>query len=402
MGFAEGNYLMRRAFLFCVFFCILFVPLRAEDGRRRQLIFFHSPSCNHCMEVEEVLIADIEKRLTRSISVERRDVNELKYYSELIGLRDRHGAAGEEKFDLPVIFFDGVMLTGLAEISERLPPLLANISGHVPAGAAEELPAVDLLERFKGFHPLAVASAGLADGINPCAFTVIVFFISFLTLQGYRRRELVCIGSSFITAVFATYLAIGLGLFNFLYELRGFWAVTRTVNLAVGFMSIALGCFALYDIMVFRAGGSTEKMLLQLPRAVKQRIHSVVGHFYRRSPSGKTTPGSGKPSLLKLVTAALATGFTVSLLEAVCTGQLYLPTIVFVLKSGELRLRAFEYLVLYNVLFVVPLIIVFLLSLLGTTSADFARFMRRHMVLTKVIMALIFFMLGVFLLRRRL
>lgn len=390
---------MRRVFLFCLFLCILFVPLRAEDSQRRTLTVFYSPTCNNCHTVETQVINDIEERYSGSITVIRKDVNELDHYTELIGLREQYGVGPEEKFDLPVLFFNGAMLTSLSEIVREMPGLLAQSDPDIPPPTQAE-GEVDLLGRFKRFHPVAIASAGLVDGINPCAFTVIVFFISFLALQGYRKRELVTIGLSFILAVFATYLAIGLGIFNFLYELQGFWVVTRLLNCAVGIMSIGLGGFALYDIVVFLRSGKTEGMLLQLPTAVKQRIHSVVGHFYRRDAAEKTGSDPARPSLGRLIFSALATGFLVSLLEAVCTGQMYLPTIVFVLKSGELRFRAFQYLLLYNVLFVVPLVIVFLLSLLGTTSADFARFMRRHLVFTKIIMAVIFFMLGVFLLRR--
>ena len=82
---------------------------------------------------------------------------------------------------------------------------------------------VDLLEHFKDIKPLVIIGSGLVDGINPCAFTVIVFFISYLSLQGYRKRELVATGISFVFAVFATYTLVGLGVFNFFTDqLSGF------------------------------------------------------------------------------------------------------------------------------------------------------------------------------------
>jgi hypothetical protein len=104
--------------------------------------------------------------------------------------------------------------------------------------------------------------------------------------------------------------------------------------------------------------------------------------------------------LSRLVLSALITGFLVSLLEAVCTGQLYLPTIAFVLKTTPFKLQALLYLIAYNIMFILPLLIIFLLALLGVTSGQFANFLKKHLVSVKVIMAFVFFSLGIFLVWR--
>ncbi|MFH0826527.1 MAG: hypothetical protein V1923_01365, partial [Candidatus Omnitrophota bacterium] len=259
---------------------------------------------------------------------------------------------------------------------------------------------VDLLAHFRNFTPLAVISAGLIDGVNPCAFTVIVFFISFLTLQGYRKRELIVIGTGFIFSVFLTYLLIGLGLFNFLYQLKGFWAVTRAFNISIGAFSIILGCLALYDFVKYRKTKETEGLLLQLPAAVKRRIQYVIGLHYR-----KTTPSSsGRPErqkhILALTLTAFVTGFLVSILEAVCTGQTYLPTISFILKTTVLKLQALFYLLVYNFMFIVPLGIIFVLALMGVASQQFAALLKKHLLTIKILMALLFFGFGLFLIWR--
>lgn len=110
--------------------------------------------------------------------------------------------------------------------------------------------------------------------------------------------------------------------------------------------------------------------------------------------------GPVRPHLLGLLLSALITGFIVSLLEAICTGQVYLPTITFILKITPLRLQAWGYLVLYNLMFIAPLAAIFLFALWGATSRDFAKFMQRHIGLIKILMAVLFFGLGVFLLWR--
>jgi len=101
-----------------------------------------------------------------------------------------------------------------------------------------------------------------------------------------------------------------------------------------------------------------------------------------------------------LILSAFITGLLVSLLEAVCTGQVYLPTIAFVLKASSFKLQALGYLLLYNIMFIVPLIVIFVFALMGTTSNQFSGFLKKHLGLIKVFMAVLFFSLGIFLLWR--
>ena len=254
---------------------------------------------------------------------------------------------------------------------------------------------MDLTQRLRSFSPFAVVSAGLIDGINPCAFTVIVFFISFLALQGYRKRELIAIGLSFIFSVFLTYLLIGLGLFGFLYRLEAFWHISRIVNVSIGIFSIILGVLCVYDFLKFRQTAKTEGLILQLPAAVKKQIHSIIGLTYRKSR--QQGDSASRVSVSRLILSALVTGFLVSILEAVCTGQVYLPTITLILKANGMNLQALAYLTLYNLMFILPLFIIFILALEGVSSEQFAHFLKKHLVLIKLFMAVLFFALGAFL-----
>jgi cytochrome c biogenesis protein CcdA len=125
----------------------------------------------------------------------------------------------------------------------------------------------------------------------------------------------------------------------------------------------------------------------------------VIGMHYRK-PKDPLESSQHKPLLFKLIISAFVSGFLVSILEAVCTGQLYLPTITFIFKTTPLRFRAFLYLILYNAMFVVPLLAVFLFAFFGVTSNQFAQFIKKHMLSIKFIMAIIFIGLGIFLIWR--
>ncbi|MCX5699399.1 MAG: hypothetical protein NTX01_06850 [Candidatus Omnitrophica bacterium] len=375
---------------------ILFLPAKiiaADNSKSAKLIIFYSPSCHQCIQAKQEVMPGIEKEFKDKIIFEYRDVSQIENYKWLLGLL-RGNSAGL-KYQVPLFYLGGKFLTAQGRLDDNLRNFIA---AGIKRNSALGLISVDLTAYFKTFVPAAVIFAGLSDGINPCAFTVIVFFISFLALQGYRKRELILIGLAFILAVFLTYLGIGLGIFNFFYSFAGFWVITRLLNIIIGILSIMFGVLAIYDFIIFKKTGSTEGLILQLPKPIKERIHQVVGFFYRKSLAEKQE--KTKPALGRLLFSALAAGFLVSLLEAVCTGQVYLPTISFVLKSTTLKLQALGYLLLYNIMFIAPLIVIFVLALLGTTSQQFSGFLKKRLGLIKILMAILFFGLGIYLLWR--
>lgn len=227
----------------------------------------------------------------------------------------------------------------------------------------------------------AILGAGLADGINPCAFAVIVFFVSFLAAYKYNRKEVLIVGAAYCLAVFLAYVLLGLGLFKFLYAMKGFQYVTLLVQWGTVALCALLFLLSLYDFIIYTRTKKSEKLLLQLPKSYKEYIHKVM-RFFLKDKHG---------SVWRLTLAAFIVGFVVSAVEAVCTGQVYLPTIVVILKEADRHFwRAAEYLLLYNLMFIVPLVIVFALTLCGKESASLNGWLKRHLGLTKLILCGVF------------
>ncbi|WP_428897635.1 Cytochrome c biogenesis protein CcdA [Parelusimicrobium proximum] len=237
---------------------------------------------------------------------------------------------------------------------------------------------------FESITLWAIVGAGLVDGINPCAFAVIVFFISFLAVYKYEKREIMIVGICYCASVFVAYILMGLGLFNFLYAMGSFYYAI------VGFKWLTIilcGIFFLlsvYDLLAYKITGRADKIILQLPKSYKEYVHKVMRFFLKDK----------EKSTLRLIMASVAVGFIVSLVEAVCTGQVYLPTIVLILKEADSHFwRAISYLLIYNFMFIVPLIVIFVLTLLGYESKGFNDFLKKHLALTKFLLALVFLVL---------
>jgi len=389
-------YKIIQKYLLCFLFISLFPlsGLAADKQEMPELLIFHSLNCHECVKIKTQVMPAIQKEFQGQVVFVYLDVGEFENYKLFLSLIQKSGSNAE--FKVPAFYMKGKFLNNQEQIEAKLRNFIHDALNWPQV--AQSLKPADPIAHFKSFIPASVIIAGLEDGINPCAFTVIVFFISFLALQGYRKRELFLIGATFIFSVFLTYLSIGLGIFNFFYRFRGFWVVTHLLNIVIGLASILFGILAIYDFIKFKKTGSADGLVLQLPKPVKERIHKMVGFFYRKSNQEKQQKFS--PGLGKLLLSAFISGFLVSLLEAVCTGQVYLPTIAFVLKTSSFKLQALGYLLLYNIMFIVPLIVIFIFALMGTTNTQFLGFLKKHLGLIKICMAVLFFSLGIFLIWR--
>ncbi len=226
-----------------------------------------------------------------------------------------------------------------------------------------------------------VLGGGLLDGINPCAFAVIIFFISFLSVYNYTHRQMVVIGVSYIFAVFLAYLLIGMGLFNIIYSLRYFYLLNRLFYGALALLCLVLGVVAFIDFLSYIKGKDSKSQILQLSSGIKKRINKVFAFLRRKEKEG----------MIRLSIIAFIVGMLVSVLESACTGQIYLPTITIIMKDPSARLKAILYLLLYNIMFILPLIAVFVLGLMGVSSQRMSDFLKRHLGLIKLLMALMFF-----------
>jgi hypothetical protein len=83
-------------------------------------------------------------------------------------------------------------------------------------------------------------------------------------------------------------------------------------------------------------------------------------------------------------------GFIIAVCTVICTGQVYLPTIGFVMSIPELRKNAVFNLVLYNIMYIIPLVGIFVLTFYGVTSEKLASVTKKHTGAVKLLTAFLF------------
>lgn len=344
------------------------------------ILYFFQPGCKECSRLE-ALFDNLEKDYPR-IHVSRysifADTNKLM----LEALSTSIDIPEEERLLVPVVIIGQHYLIKEQITLKRIGELITEhqSSDQLVADSTFESAEQSILERFGRFSILGIAVAGLLDGVNPCAFATIVFFVSYLLFLGRKRRDIILMAVSFICAVFIAYFSIGIGAYNLLKYLVAYDIIGRVVFIGFGIIAIVLGTLSMRDYIVARRG-QFDKMLLQLPLGIKQRIH--------RDIKEKTATGG-------IVVGSFVAGLIISFLEFGCTGQIYLPTITFMISRVGWQFKPLLALGLYNIMFVVPLCIFAVLAIIFT-SQNVAKALSARVPLIKFLTALLFFTLGVLL-----
>ena len=361
----------------------LLKTLPQTDNGKPNVYVFTSRTCGHCMHFKKEFYPQLKEEYKDKVNFIDIDTSDGEGN---LKLRDIAIQYGLENYGVPCLVAGEHCLVGYP-----------NQIGQMAENAIDEMIVKDIKtkqigkvnskEAFSKFTLAAIVLNGLIDGINPCAFAVIVFLVSFLTIYRYDKKEVILIGSAYCLAVFITYILLGLGLFKALYALSAFQTFIKIFYIVTASACLILFILSVYDFLVYLKTKNSKEMLLTLSTNLKIKINKIIGFFLR----GK------EHSTLGLVLASFAVGFSVSLVEAVCTGQVYIPTIVLIMKDPALRLQAWVYLLMYNIMFILPLLSVFILCAVGIKSEGINNFFKKHLAIAKLCLSLVFLGLAIML-----
>ncbi len=350
------------------------------------IVYFHHTGCAECRDVNKMLerIQDTMHGVT--VTKYELDLADPKLKDAALLNETLCAALKVPKDDyqtVPSIFSSQGALIGREITDASLTALIEAARGE---RGPEQVYAVDprkaeasLRGRYSSLGLLVVIGNGLIDGVNPCAFSVIIFFLSYLAFLGHNRREILAAGIFFTAANFLTYLAIGIflaGVIRF-SEARSA-AFTRALYGVTAALVLVAAALSLRDAIRCLQGRPKE-MTLVLPEKLQSAIRR---HITSRARFGLT---AGAMAVL---------GGVVALISFPCTGQVYYPTILFGLHNlPQFRWGALGWLLIYNLCFILPLVVVFLLVFFGVTSERITAVFRRHLAATKFAMAGLFIVL---------
>ncbi len=239
-------------------------------------------------------------------------------------------------------------------------------------------------------NPASPLIVGFLNGLTPCSLSMLLFFIS---LMMARETSILLMGLLYCTGKFATYLLLGTTFYRALDHLSAPWLN----DLLRWGMLAAVLLFAVFNLLDMRAaaGSRYDRIRLQLPVGVRKMNHHLIKRL-----SSVTKPGF-------LLPLALVLGVATSLGEFLCTGQLYLASILMMVHGNAASasavpagagnpdgMVALVRLLAYNFAFILPPLITTLLLHFGRGIFQVSEFFRINMKWVKLANGVIFLGFG--------
>lgn len=299
----------------------------SSEGGIVNVNYFYSTGCSHCANVaasgilEEVELMD--------------NVNLVKY-----------NVYEEDERDL---FLE---LTEKLNISRGVPLIVLEKNGEYSYLKGDTPIIENLKEEIINFNPSSgdsgdnlkeitlgtVIIAALIDSINPCAFGVLIFLMASLLRIGSSKRALKA-GLIYSIVIFITYFLVGIALYKVIDSFSThswfYW-----FYIIVAALIFILGLFQLKDIFWYGKG-----LTLRIPSFATPIIEKFMGN----------------PSLGVIIIL----GILVSLFELPCTGEVYLGILTLMSLHQSFGIGL---LLLYNFIFVLPLIVLTFLVYKGIST----------------------------------
>lgn len=304
-------------------------------------VIYGVTGCPHCHETNETLRKIIDK-------VYFREISDMKYAQQYETLYKYLKAGEREYVPLTIIFYSNkpvIAVVGSLPI-EYWKKLMSSFSedqvlvidenGNLKYVSVNQTKIYQIVfgesrsiyeentTSIENILPLVITLAA-ADSVNPCTFLVFTALL-IMTIRISGKRKMLLASASFIAAIFTAYLLLGLGLLKVFAYIP--WIKYLLAALAIGF-----GLHSLYSIK----GGEFHS---PVPENWKKFIEDSLSKISR----------SGSPIL------AFTLGILISLTLLPCSSGPYIVAMYVLSKLPFLS--SFLYLVLYNVIFVLPLILI--------------------------------------------
>mgnify|MGYP001560795093 FL=1 len=209
-----------------------------------------------------------------------------------------------------------------------------------------------------------VITTALIDSINPCAIGVLILLISIM-VAFKTKREMLFYGIMYILAVFITYVLAGFGILYFLSSVPLY--ISEYISIFVGLSIIVAGLIEIKDFFWYGYG-----ITLAIPPKRAKQIHEMTKKI--------TLPG------------VLLLGVFVAGVELPCTGAPYLA--ILLLLSQNFNFTAFLMLILYNLIFILPLIVILLMVYFGFKIQNIKRWKQNNRTYMRLATGVILIFLG--------
>lgn len=356
---------------------LLSVAIWSMSATATTLVFFHEIGCSNCAHTEAFL---------ESIHPDYPDLDILHYeISEQESLEVLAGllAAYDVKQDsVPMIFIGDVAWIGgtyygLYDEPYTVSGRAADMTLELAIQKAVDDDAISPLDRIveadtatlaEGLTIPAIIVAAAIDSVNPCTFAVLVLLLGTLIVAQRKGKKGLVLkaGLAFTLAIYISYFLLGIGVFTAIQAA----GVQKPFIIVVSSLAIVLGLWNMKDFFAYGKWFSIEVPKRWRP-AVKRLTSSVV-----------SIPG------------AFFVGVLDSLFLLPCSSGPYIAILALLSKNSS-KIEGLWYLALYNLIFILPLLLITFAVHFGyTTTARAERWRSERLGKLHLASGILMFLLG--------
>jgi cytochrome c biogenesis protein CcdA/glutaredoxin len=363
--------------IFSVLLLLVFLSsfvLSQEDTNDVEIYFFHSTGCPHCAKMD-IFLSELEQEYPE-LNVTKYELND--NIELLLFLSDRYNLKLTDRIPIPIVFINHKVLVGYNK--DIANSIKTYVEGCIKTGCISPIKKEKgdtiqttgestIAEKGNIWGELtipAVISAAAVDAINPCAFAVLIILMTTILASGVKKRALFA-GFAFTASIFISYFLMGLGL----YSAVSVTGISHVFYIAVAILAIIIGLFNLKDYLWYG-----KWFIMEVPRSWRPRMKILIKRV-------TSVPG------------AFLIGFIISLFLLPCTSGPYI-VILGLLAKATTRNFAVMLLLLYNFIFVLPMLLITLGIYFGFTTTEKAEEWRtRKLKVLHLIAGIIMLLLGI-------
>ncbi len=355
----------------------------ADAGDSDQaLLLFTTYSCEECEEAREFLsrLQEEEDFLMDECNiVEGDNVTAFKNCLSVWGYPQEEGK-------VPAVFTGKEALFGANEIKEKLPAILEE--GQADAKELETRLSKSLNageEDGSGPSLLAILGAGLLSGFNPCSISMLLMLFSILLTS---HSSVLKNGLVYLAGKYAVYLGLGCGIYFAASQINEnlLSRYSRVVDWIIVALFLVAALLNFLDFLNVRKE-QYGKVRMQLPQKLRRFNHKLIRH----------AQGAEGVFLTLLV---LGLGIAVSVGEFFCTGQIYMASILYLLRSGGSLARNLLALLLYVTAMSIPSAVIVVIIHLTKGTGKVSQFMLDHLAGIKLLNTGLFILYAIYFILR--
>lgn len=357
-----------KKFLFALSFLML-LPFATHAETKKTAVLFYADWCPHCHKVDEYFKAQgfYEKYDIVKLNFDQPENKEL--LSRIFEAKKQ-----TDGFGIPAIIIDDKLIAGDQPI----------IKGFDIAMMGSKGTTQDFISKFKGEKkqvekdsssiPIWILlGAAFADAANPCALAVLILLLATVIAAKGKNRALLS-GFMFSLAIFLSYLLMGLSV----YKAIGAFGISKYLSLVVGILAVVIALANFKDVFWYG-----KFFIMEVPLSWRPKMQEII----RKA----TSPWS-----------AFGIGFLVSLFLVPCASGPYVVILGKLAEKTDMA-KTFTLLMLYNLVFVSPMILITLaMYFFNAKLSNLEKMRRDNLRLLHAITGVIMLAVGVYLIYTKL